>query len=324
MKEKEVPSFGPDEVSLQIKNIGICGSDLHAYMGNQAFFKYPRIFGHELGAHVVDCGMHVDNVQPGDKVAIIPYLNCGDCIACRAGKTNCCTSLKVLGVHTDGGMQERISVPANLLIPVNDLSYKEIALIEPLSIGAHAIRRAAIKSGEFIVVMGCGPIGLGLMKQAQLQGAVVIAMDLIDQRLDIARDKFGADFIVRADMKPQAQVAEITNGDMATAVFDATGNKYALERGPDYMAHGGRYIIVGLFNGDLTFHQPTIQAKETTLLISRNATLADFHKVIQLLRAQEFPSDAYITNTVDFDDMIAHFDSWIDRESGVIKAMVSI
>ncbi len=324
MKEKEVPSFGKDEVLIRIKKIGICGSDLHAYRGNQAFFEYPRIFGHELGGQVLDRGSNADSIRAGDKVAVLPYLNCGSCLACRAGKTNCCVQLKVLGVHTDGGMQEKIAVPSRLVITVNDLGYEDIALIEPLAIGAHALRRAEIRKGEFIVVMGCGPIGLGIMRQAQLMGGRVIAMDVIDRRLDLAIQKFGVEYGVRADKNPREKITGITNGEMATAVFDATGNKQALENGPDYMAHGGRYIIVGLYNGKLTFHQPSIQAKETSLLISRNATREDFHNVIEMLRSGNFPSDSYITNTVNFDQMIDHFDHWLDRESGVIKAMVTV
>ena len=170
MKEKEAPTFGENEVLLQIKTIGICGTDLHAYAGNQAFFKYPRILGHELGSQVLEIGKNVENVKPGDKVVVMPYISCGKCIACRKGKTNCCTNIEVLGVHTDGGMQERITVPADILLEVNDLSFPEIAIIEPLAIGAHAIRRAAIDEGEYMVVIGCGPIGLGIMKLAQIRG----------------------------------------------------------------------------------------------------------------------------------------------------------
>ena len=322
LQDKEAPTYKKHEVLLEIKTIGICGTDLHAYAGNQAFFKYPRILGHELGAQVLEIGENVSNVKAGDKVVIMPYLSCGKCIACRKGKTNCCTNIEVLGVHTDGGMQERIAVPADILLPVNDLSFPEIAIIEPLAIGAHAIRRAQITSGEFVVVIGCGPIGLGIMKLAQIAGAKVIAVDVVEKRLEFAKEKIGVDFTVNAKENPIEAITAITEGDLATAVFDASGNKFALESGPNYMSHGGRYILVGLSKGDLTFTHPAIHAKETSLMCSRNATFEDFQKVIEVLQTGQFPTDSFVTHTVPFDDMIDHFENWLDPEAGVIKAMV--
>jgi 2-desacetyl-2-hydroxyethyl bacteriochlorophyllide A dehydrogenase len=324
LKEKEAPQYEENEVLLQIKTIGICGTDLHAYTGNQPFFNYPRILGHELGAQVLETGKNVAKVRPGDKVVAMPYLSCGKCIACRKGKTNCCTGIQVLGVHTDGGMQEKISVPADILLEVNDLNFQEIAIIEPLAIGAHALRRAALEKGEYVVVTGCGPIGLGIMKLAQIQGAKVIALDVIDRRLRFAREKIGVDHTVNAMEDPLDAIAEITHGNLATAVFDASGNKQALESGPAYMAHGGRYILVGLYKGELTFHHPSLHAKETTLMCSRNATMEDFNHVIAILRTGQFPTASFVTHTVAFDDMIAHFDRWLDPEAGVIKAVVEL
>lgn len=324
MKEKSIPTIDQEQVLLQIKTIGICGTDLHAYAGNQAFFQYPRILGHELGSQVLAVGKNVRNVQVGDKVLVMPYISCGKCIACRKGKTNCCTKIEVLGVHTDGGMQEKITVPANILLEVNDLSFQEIAIIEPLAIGAHALRRAALKEEEYIVVVGCGPIGLGIMKLAQIQGAKVIAVDVVEKRLHFAKDQIGVDFIVNALENPVETIAKITDGDLATAVFDASGNRRALESGPAYMAHGGRYVLVGLSKGDLTFQHPAIHAKETTLMCSRNATFEDFHLVIETLKTGQFPTASFITHTVPFDEMIAHFDNWLDPKAGVIKAMVTL
>ncbi len=322
LQEKAPPSIGENEALLQIKAIGICGTDLHAYAGNQAYFSYPRILGHELGAAVLAVGSEVGNVRPGDRVVVMPYLSCGHCIACRRGKTNCCTQMQVLGVHVDGGMQEQLAVPVSLLLPVNELSYRELAIIEPLAIGAHALRRAAVEAGEQVVVMGCGPIGLGIMRLAQAQGATVIAVDRVEQRLQFAKDKIGVGFTVNTSDDTVAAVADITNGEMATAVFDATGNKQALESGPGFMAHGGRYVLVGLSKGDLTFLHPAIHAKESTIMCSRNATLEDFERVIAVLKTGQFPTDHFVTHTVGFEEMIGQFDSWLDPEAGVVKAMV--
>jgi len=214
--EKEQPSAGPGEALLKIHRVGICGTDLHAYAGNQAFFSYPRILGHELSAEVLEIGDNEQGLKPGDKVIIMPYLSCGTCIACRNGKTNCCTNIRVLGVHTDGGMQEVITLPAAVLMPAGKLSHDEIAIVEPLAIGAHALRRADVKAGETIVIVGCGPIGIGMMALAKIVGCTIIAMDTNEQRLAFVRDEIGVNHAVNVLNSPLEQVMEITGGDLAT------------------------------------------------------------------------------------------------------------
>ncbi len=320
LKEKEAPVRKEGEALLQIKKVGICGTDLHAYGGNQAFFTYPRILGHELASEVIDIDDNPQGIVAGDKVVIMPYISCGKCIACRNGKTNCCTNITVLGVHGDGGMQEQITVPANILLKANNLSDDEMAIVEPLAIGAHAVRRAALKSNEFVVVVGCGPIGIGIMKLAQIEGAKVIAIDMNEERLAYAKDKIGVDYVVKAGENAVKEVEKITNGELATAVFDASGNKYALEACPDYMAHGGRFVLVGLSKGELTYVHPKIHAKEMTLMCSRNATTEDFEHVISVL--DQFPTESFITHNVPYTEMIENFDSWLKPETGVIKATV--
>ena len=321
LKEKEAPVRKPGEALLQINKVGICGTDLHAYSGNQAFFTYPRILGHELASEVLEIDENAKGIKAGDKVVVMPYVSCGECIACRNGKTNCCTNIRVLGVHADGGMQEQITVPAKILLPANNLSNDQMAIVEPLAIGAHAIRRADIKAGETVVVVGCGPIGIGIMKLAQIAGAKVIALDMNEDRLKYAKESIGVDFVVNVSNDPVKQIEEITNGDLATAVFDASGNKFALEACPDYMSHGGRFVLVGLSKGELTYTHPKVHAKEMTLMCSRNATTEDFEHVISVL--DQFPTESFITHSVPFTEMIANFDSWLKPETGVIKATVN-
>lgn len=321
IKTKEAPTRKEGEALIKINKVGICGTDIHAYAGNQAFFTYPRILGHELASEVIDIDDNPQGIKSGDKVVIMPYINCGKCVACRNGKTNCCTKMSVLGVHRDGGMQELITVSTNYLLLANELSDNEMAIVEPLAIGAHAIRRANVQSDEFVVVIGCGPIGIGIMKLAQLKGAKIIALDINEKRLQYAKDKIGVDHIVVSDTYAQEAISRITNGDLATAVFDATGSKFAIEQGPNFMAHGGRYVLVGLSKGDLVFNHPAIHAKETTLLCSRNATKEDFEHVISVLK--EFPTDSFITHESHFSDMINNFDAWVKPDSEVIKAMVN-
>jgi len=323
LKEKDKPVKGRNEALLKVKEIGICGTDLHAYGGNQAFFTYPRILGHEIGAEIVEIEDNDQGLKNGDKVIIMPYISCHKCIACRNGITNACTNIQVLGVHTDGAMQEYITVPNDLLISAENLNTSEIAIVEPLAIGAHAIRRADLRDSETILVVGCGPIGIGIMKLAQIRGAKVIAMDVSEQRLTYAKDEIGVDFIVNALESPLEKIMEITNGDLANAVFDASGNKIALESGIQYMSHGGRYVLVGLSKGDLNFNHPSIHAKESSILCSRNATTEDFFNVREAISTGLFPTNSFITHRVSFTEMIDHFDQWTQPDNGVIKAMVS-
>ncbi len=323
LKQKAPPQALEGEALLKIRKIGICGTDLHAYAGNQPFFSYPRILGHELAASILEIDQH-PVLKAGDNVVVMPYLSCGSCIACRRGKSNCCSSMKVLGVHTDGGMQEIISLPTDLLIPAPRLSLDEMAIVEPLAIGAHALRRANILTDEFVLVIGCGPIGLGLLKQVQLMGAKAIAMDVNEQRLQFASGEMGIPHVIKADDQALAVLSEITDKDLPTAVFDATGNRRALEAGPRYMAHGGRYILVGLSQDRLTFSHPEIHAKETAIICSRNATKEDFSQVISVLNEHNFPTTSFINHSVPFHQMIKNFDTWLAPETGVIKAMVEL
>jgi len=323
LKEKKEPKKEYGKAILKVKKVGICGTDLHAYSGNQAFFDYPRILGHELATEVLDIEDNNMGIKVGDNVVVMPYLSCDKCIACRNGKTNCCSKMQVLGVHADGGMQEKIIVPIELLIPAPNLSDNAMTLVEPLAIGAHAIRRAQLRVGENIVVVGCGPIGIGIMKLAQIAGANVIAIDVNQNRLDYAKETLGVDHIVLAGEETFGKIAKITNHNMATAVFDASGHKGALEFGHNFMCHGGRYILVGLQKGEISFNHPALHAKETTLMCSRNATLEDFKHVMAILEEGNFPIDSFITHNVDFNDMITNFEGWINPENGVINDIVN-
>ena len=323
LKEKAPPIRKKGEALLRMTRVGICGTDLHAYQGNQPFFTYPRVLGHELAAEILEIEPNAQGLKVGDKVIIMPYISCQKCIACRKGKTNCCTDIQVLGVHTDGGMQEMMSLPIDILIPAGNLTEEAIALVEPLAIGAHSIRRADIQQGETVLVIGCGPIGLGILKQAQLAGGNVIAMDVNAERLAFVKKEMRIQQTVNVLDKPMEKILAINEGELPTIVIDATGNKKALETGVEYMAYGGKYVLVGLFKGDLSFYHPFIHSRETTLLCSRNATMEDMLKVKEILESGQFPVAAYITHTVPFSAMMAHFTDWIQPETGVIKAMVS-
>lgn len=320
----ERPVITPGNAIIKIKRIGICGTDLHAFEGTQPFFNYPRILGHELSGELIEFD-GAEGFEKGESVTFIPYFNCGVCIACRSGKPNCCTAIKVCGVHVDGGMLEYLSVPAQSLIHGEGLSFDELALVEPLAIGAHGVRRAVVQKDEFVLVIGAGPIGLGTMEFARIAGAKVIALDINDARLQFCKDKLNIPYVVNGlDADVLEQLKEITGGDMPTVVIDATGNLKAIENAFQYMAHGARFVLIGLQKENISFSHPEFHKREATLMSSRNATRADFEHVIASMKAGLVEPTTYITHKVLFDEVKDEFQSWLDPKNGVIKAMVEL
>jgi len=321
--EMEMPPLEPGKTLLKIERIGICGTDLHAFEGTQPFFSYPRILGHELSATIV--ATDAPGFSRGDAVTFIPYFNCGECIACRMNKPNCCANIRVFGVHIDGGMKEFVLVPSYSLIHGAGLSFDELALVEPLAIGAHGISRAAVMPGEFVLVVGAGPIGLGTMEFARIAGANVIAMDINDERLKFCREKLQVQHTVSPITEDATQkLKEITNGDMPTVVIDATGNLKAINNAFQYLGHGGRFVLIGLQKGEISFSHPEFHKRETTLMSSRNATRADFEHVVDCMKRGLVNPATYITHRVSFEAITENFDSWLLPETGVIKAMVEV
>lgn len=320
-QEIEKPVATEGQAILKVKRIGICGTDLHAYEGTQPFFNYPRVLGHELALEVADAA----GFEKGEAVTIIPYFNCGKCIACRTGKPNCCAQINVFGVHIDGGMKEYISVPVSSILHGEGLSNDELALVEPLAIGAHGVRRAAVQQGEFVLVVGAGPIGLGIMEFARIEGAQVIALDINEQRLTFCKDKLKVSHTINgATENVLERLQQITNGDMPTVVIDATGSLKAINNAFQYMAHGARYVLVGLQKENLSFSHPEFHKREATLMSSRNATKQDFEKVIKSMKEGKVNPATYITHRVTFDEVINNFKSWLNPANGVIKAMIEL
>jgi 2-desacetyl-2-hydroxyethyl bacteriochlorophyllide A dehydrogenase len=318
------PVLQKDHAIIKIKRIGICGTDLHAFDGTQPYFTYPRILGHELAGELIAFD-NAPDFEIGEAVTFIPYYHCGKCIACRNGKTNCCTQMKVCGVHVDGGMAEYLSVPSPSLLHSEGLSFDELALVEPLAIGAHGIRRAAVEPGEFVLVIGAGPIGLGTMEFARIAGAKVIVSDINEQRLRFCKDKLKVSHVVNAlATDVTEQLKEITHGDMPAVVIDATGNLKAINNAFQYMAHGGRYLLIGLQKDDISFSHPEFHKREGVLMSSRNATQQDFEHVIANIKNGEVQPSTYITNRVVFDNVAKEFESWLNPVNGVIKAMVEM
>lgn len=319
-----MPGLQAGQAIIRIRKIGICGTDLHAFEGTQPYFNYPRILGHELAGEIVALDTADSSFRVGELVTVIPYENCGVCIACRNGKPNCCERIAVLGVHKDGGMVEFLSVPERLLVHGNGLSAEQLALVEPLSVSAHGINRANVQAGEFVMVMGAGPIGLAAMELARIAGAQVIATDIQDKRLQFARETLGIPFTINAAADVTGRLREITGGDMPTVVIDATGNQKAINNGIYYLAHGGRYVLIGLQKDLLQFPHPEFHKRESTLMSSRNATREDFEQVIRYIKAGQVQPDKYITHRVKFGEVKHTFPSWLDPRNEVIKAIIDI
>ena len=320
----EMPNSTLANAIIKVKNIGICGTDLHAFEGSQPYFTYPRILGHELSGELVETG-GAPGFEQGEAVTFLPYFNCGKCIACRLGLTNCCAHLKVFGVHINGGMMEYISVPADKLMHGEELSFDMLALVEPLAIGAHAIGKAAVKKDEFVIVVGAGPIGLAVMEFANIAGGKIIAIDVNDKRLRFCKEKLKIEHIINTKTENAVeQVNAITNSEMASVVIDATGNLNAINNGINYLAHGGRYVLVGLQKHDFSFNHPEFHKRETMLMSSRNATRADFAKVITSIKSGLIEPQKFITHRVGFDEVKEHFNDWLDPANGVIKAVINM
>ncbi len=314
----------PGEALLRVKRVGICGTDLHAYGGNQNFFSYPRIMGHELAVEVIDIGATDSQLDyaVGDLCCVIPYLNCGACIACRRGKSNCCAQMQVLGVHIDGGMRERFSVPVDKLLKAEGVAVEQLALVEMLCIGAHAAKRARIAPGENALVIGAGPIGLATAQFAKLAGAAVMVMEVNEKRLDFCEESLGIDTLIDARGDAMGQVKKALGGELPTLVFDCTGSAKSMHAAFDYVAHGGSLVLVGHITGDITFSDPHFHSHELTLLASRNATPEDFAWVIDELRAGQINLAPWITHEATPEGIVADFPTWLDPATGVVKAML--
>ena len=321
-EEKPIPVLTRGQVLIQVKRIGICGTDLHAFKGSQPYFNYPRILGHEIAGIVIDHnGSALYNNE--DRVSVIPYFNCGDCIACKNQKENCCVAMQVFGVHIDGGMCEYIAVPEDKLVKAPGLSLDALAMIEPFSIGAHGMKRAGIKDGENVLIMGAGVIGLGAMEFAKMDGANLIVLEMDPHRIDFVK----TDLKIKNTIDPLKdnvleQLQLMTNNEMPTIVVDATGNQKAINNGLQWLAHGGKYILIGLQKEELIFSHPEFHKRETTLMSSRNANRIDFEKVIEQINIGKIQPEKYISHSIKFNDLKNAFPSFYAPRANSIKIMV--
>jgi 2-desacetyl-2-hydroxyethyl bacteriochlorophyllide A dehydrogenase len=322
LSDPSVP--GPAEVLIRIRQVGVCGTDYHAFHGNQPFFTYPRILGHELGVEVVAVGTDVRHLVKGDHCAVRPYLSCGSCPACLRGKPNCCAYLQVFGVHIDGGLREFAVLPAASLHPAGTLTFEQLALVEPLAIGAHAVTGATISKEERVLVVGVGPIGLAVTQFALLRGARVIVTDISQQRLAFCQKLWPTVTCIDGSEPVVEALERLLGDDFPTVIFDATGNPHSMQAAFTYVGYGGRVIFVGLSQGNITFSDPLFHSREVTLLASRNALAVDFDHIIAALQADEFNLTPWITHRATLETAADAFPQWSGETSVIIKGLISI
>lgn len=323
LEDRPEPSPAPGEVLVQIRRVGICGTDFHIFEGSHPFLDYPRVMGHELSAEVLEAPAG-SSLKPGQPVIVNPYLSCGTCHACRIGRPNCCMRIAVLGVHRDGGMCERLSIPAANLYPAGDLTLEQAATIEFLAIGAHGVRRAGIAPGVPTLVIGAGPIGLGAAIFTTIAGGIVTLMDRDPHRLAAAAAIVKAACTIVADENAWEAIGAETSGNGFDVVIDATGNRTSMETGFRYVAHGGTYLLLSVIRDDITFSDAEFHKREMTLMGSRNALQADFDHVIASIAVGKVPVADLITHRTTLAGAVTDLPRWAISKQGLIKALILV
>jgi alcohol dehydrogenase len=324
IEQADPPAPQAGEALVRVHSVGICGTDISAYLGKMPFVTFPRILGHELGVEVLAVGEDVTNVKPGDRCSVEPYLNDPASYASRRGRPNCCEKLQVLGVHIDGGMRPRIVVPSRKLHPATGLSYEQLALIETLAIGCHAVSRSSLRAGETCLIIGAGPIGLATLEFVKLAGANAIVADLNEQRLDFCRREMKVSHLLRASDKLESELRETTGGQLPEVVVDATGNPQSMSAAFGLSAPGGRLVYVGLTGEEVRFRHAAFHKVEGTLLCSRNALPGDFTRIIGLIESGRLDTRPWITHRCPLAELPAAMPGYLRPETGVVKAMVAV
>jgi 2-desacetyl-2-hydroxyethyl bacteriochlorophyllide A dehydrogenase len=308
-REAPVPVAGPGEALLRMEKIGVCGSDFHAFAGRHPIYTYPRVLGHELSGVVVEAPKNEKGIGPGDRCAIEPYISCGRCRACDRGRSNSCEHIRVLGIHVDGGMQEFLTVPTGLLHKSEKLSLDQLALVETLGIGAHAVSRSGLKPGEEALIIGAGPIGIAVAQFASVLGADVHVIE---------RNEWRRQFVERMGYT----ASPVPGERRADVVFDATGNAEAMGKSLEFVATGGNLVYVGLTSDPVCINDSLFHRREITLLASRNSHDV-FPRIIRLIEEGKIDTSHWITDRLTLAEVSSNFKNLPTRQT-LIKAIVDV
>jgi len=321
--EKNVPVPTAEEILLKIKYVGLCGSDLNTYMGSNPLVQYPRIPGHEISASIEETGSGVpDHLKKGQKVTVIPYTNCGQCPSCKSGRPNACQFNQTMGVQRDGAMCEYFRVPWQKVLFSDHLHEKQLTLVEPLTVGFHAIARANVTNADTVMVLGCGMIGAGAVTRAKYLGAKVIAVDIDNNKLAMA-EKLGADFIINsAEQDLHGRLTEITSREGPGVVIEAAGNPVTYRTAVEEVAFCGRVVCIGYAKDDVALATSLFVRKEMDIRGSRNAATSDFETVIQFLEENIFPVDEVISRIVKPEETVVTLREWSANPGKYFKIVV--
>ncbi|RIJ45740.1 zinc-binding alcohol dehydrogenase family protein [Maribellus luteus] len=321
--ERPMPGHGEDEVLLKLKYVGFCGSDLSTYLGKNPMVSYPRIPGHEIAAVIELAGSRVpENFKPGKNVTVVPYTNCGQCSACKKKRFNACRYNQTLGVQRDGAMAEYLVIPWQKIVESESLSSIQLALVEPLTVGFHAIDNAGVTDVDTVLIFGCGMIGTGAIVRAKLRGATVIAVDIDDAKLEIA-GQLGATYLINSNSQDlHAEVQRMTNGDGPSIVVEAAGNPLTYKAAIEEIGFAGRVVCIGYAGEEIAFSTKLWVQKELEILGSRNATPSDFEAVINYLKQAKPDEKLLVSKIVSVEEAPQAMKEWSEAPGKVLKILV--
>lgn len=324
IREKKMPTLKKGEALLKIKYCGICGADVATFTGNQPFTTYPRIPGHEFSAEIVEIEENDRGLKVGDIVTANPYFNCGHCYSCERGIVNACTDNQTMGVQRDGSFAEYVAMPIERIYPGKGLSAKTLALIEPFSIGYHAVSRGHVKPGHKVLVIGAGAIGIFAAVSAKLKGAEVYISDVFEKRLENAL-KFGVDGIIDVSKEDLLErTKEITNGNGFDICIEAVGQSATFLNCIDAAAFGADIILIGNGKKETTFNHSILLKKELNVYGSRNALKKDFLELIDLISSGKINVDHIISDIFDKEDAIKGFDALVHNDGSRFKVLIKM
>jgi 2-desacetyl-2-hydroxyethyl bacteriochlorophyllide A dehydrogenase len=323
LKERDQPVPESGEVLLRVSYVGFCGSDLSTFLGKNPMAQYPRIPGHEISGIIEESGAGVpDDFMKGDLVTVVPYTSCGKCAACRTGRFNACRDNQTLGVQRDGAMQEYLSVPWEKVIRAKGLNELELVMVEPLTVGFHAIERGQVSGKDVVLVLGCGMIGAGAIAGALQKGARVIAVDVDDYKLDLA-SKLGAHHVIQSKREPlHRALSELTHGDGPGVVIEAAGNPQTYRAAVAEVSFAGRVVCIGYAGSEVALATQLFVQKEMDIRGSRNAQPEDFRQVIEYLQGGGFPLEDMLTRIVKPREAASALWEWSEEPGKVMKIVV--